>query len=192
VRRQAATRRGVHTTGWTWRGDGSRSLRAGLSQITSSRRVSFNAARSVARFLSRVAALVGLPYRCGACAPAENHRHARQSGPASLLKRLQVLLASRRTSPTDGCSVVARTRSICREAGASSRNPDPPQWCRDREQIAHNGDGQEDMVARWLLACTRYGTASTVASRHDDRDDLGHSNTKQHSSTLSRTNRADS
>ncbi|GAA3255053.1 hypothetical protein [Nonomuraea helvata] len=61
VRLHAATRRGVQTTGWTWRGDGRRSPRAGLSRITSSRTASFKAARSVARILSRVAALIGLP-----------------------------------------------------------------------------------------------------------------------------------
>lgn len=53
-----------------------------------------------------------------------------------------------------------------------------------RGQTAHNDDSQEPMVARWLLACTRYSTASNITSRHDGGEKSVHSDRKCHSATL--------
>lgn len=124
----------------------------------------------------RAAARGGL----GTCA-CRNHIHARQAGFASLRKRLQGTLARGHTSPTHDCSMVARPCSAAVRVEAWSRHIAVTR----KGQTAHNGDGQEHMVARWLLACTRYSTASIITSRHDGGENSVHSDRKCHSATLS-------
>jgi hypothetical protein len=81
--------------------------------------------------------------------PTENHNRARQAGSASLLsKRLLGIPARGRAAPTHDCSVVARPRSDAVRVEALPRHLAHA----EKGQTAHIGNGQERMIARWLLA----------------------------------------
>ncbi|WP_443172031.1 hypothetical protein [Nonomuraea sp. KM90] len=87
-------------------------------------------------------------------------------------------------SLADDCSAVAPARSIFREARTHPASS-ALHSSAELGQIAHNADGQERMVARWLLACTPYNPVRDNTGRHVGVDDPDHSDTKQHLMTRS-------